>query len=35
MSTINWGKEVINNANAVDQAAREIDSKYGPIRYKP
>jgi hypothetical protein len=34
-SAINWGKEVINNANAVDQAAREIDSKYGPIRYKP
>jgi hypothetical protein len=32
---IDLGKEVINNAKAVDQAAREIDSKYGPIRKKP
>jgi hypothetical protein len=32
---INLGKEAIDTAKAWHQAAREIDSKYGPIRYKP
>jgi hypothetical protein len=32
---INLGKEVINNIEAWDKAAKEIDSKYGNIRYKP
>jgi hypothetical protein len=34
-SAINFGKEVINNIEAWDKAAREIDSKYGNIRYRP
>jgi len=29
------GKKVINNIEAWEKAAREIDSKYGNIRYKP
>jgi hypothetical protein len=32
---IDLGKNAINTYNAVNQAAREIDSRYGNIRYKP
>ncbi len=32
---INLGKEAIDTAKAWHQAAREIDSRYGNIRYKP
>jgi hypothetical protein len=32
---IDFGKEVINNVEAWHKAAREIDSRYGNIRFKP
>jgi hypothetical protein len=32
---IDLGEEVINNIEAWNKAANEIDSKYGKIRYKP